>query len=71
MAAELAEANRAYLDRHGFLFIVCATGRTAEAMLTDLRDRMPRSRAEELRTAAEEQIKITRLRLRKLLGELG
>jgi len=71
VAAELADANRAYLDRHGFLFIVCATGRTGEAMLADLRDRTPRSLAEELRTAAEEQIKITRLRLRKLLGELA
>jgi allantoicase len=69
--AELAEANRAYLERHGFLFIVCATGRSAEAMLADLRARTPRSLAEELRTAAEEQLQITRLRLHKLLGELA
>jgi len=71
LAADLADANRAYLDRHGFLFIVCATGRTGDAMLAELRDRLPRSLADELRTAAEEQIKITRLRLRKLLGELA
>jgi allantoicase len=71
LAAELADANRGYLDRHGFLFIVCATGRTGEAMLAELRARLPRPLAEELRTAAEEQIKITRLRLRKLLGELA
>jgi allantoicase len=71
LAAELAEANRAYLERHGFLFIVCATGRTAEAMLEELRARTPGSRAGELRTAAEEQIKITRLRLHKLIGELA
>ncbi|HEY6179184.1 MAG TPA: 2-oxo-4-hydroxy-4-carboxy-5-ureidoimidazoline decarboxylase, partial [Kofleriaceae bacterium] len=69
--AELADANRTYFDRHGFGFIVCATGRSAEAMLADLRVRTPRSLAEELRTAAEEQIKITRLRLHKLLGELA
>jgi allantoicase len=69
--AELAEANRAYLDKHGFLFIVCATGRSAEAMLADLRARTPSSLADELRTAAEEQIKITRLRLHKLIGELA
>jgi allantoicase len=69
--AELAEANRAYLERHGFLFIVCATGRSAEAMLADLRARTPSSLADELRTAAEEQIKITRLRLHKLIGELA
>jgi allantoicase len=73
LVAELAEANRAYFARHGFIFIVCATGRTAEAMLADLRSRTPRAPADELRTAAEEQIKITRLRLGKLLGhgELG
>ena len=69
--AELAEANRIYHERHGLLFIVCATGRSAEAMLADLRARTPRSLADELRTAAEEQIKITRLRLHKLLGELA
>jgi len=71
LTAELAEANRAYFDRHGFVFIVCATGRTAEAMLVELRARTPSSAADELRTAAEEQIKITRLRLHKLLGELA
>ena len=71
LVADLAAANRAYFDRHGFLFIVCATGRSADAMLADLRDRTPRGLAEELRTAAEEQIKITRLRLRKLIAELA
>jgi allantoicase len=71
LSAELAEANRAYEGRHGFIFIVCATGRGAGAMLADLRARTPRSLAEELRTAAEEQIKITRLRLHKLIGELS
>jgi allantoicase len=71
LTAELAEANRVYFERHGFLFIVCATGRSAEAMLADLCERTPRSPAAELRTAAEEQIKITRLRLRKLIGELA
>ena len=69
--AELAEANRAYSERHGFMFIVCATGRSAEAMLADLRARLPSSLADELRTAAEEQIEITRLRLHKLLAELA
>ena len=69
--AELAAANRAYEERHGFIFIVCATGRSAESMLDDLRDRVGRSQAEELRTCAEEQMKITRLRLAKLIGELA
>ena len=59
----LAEANAAYLDRFGFIFIVCATGKTAEEMLALLRARLPNSRATELRIAAEEQAKITALRL--------
>ena len=71
LLSELAEANRAYFDKHGFVFIVCATGRTAEAMLAELHARTPCASAEELRTAAEEQIKITRLRLGKLIGELA
>jgi OHCU decarboxylase len=71
ITAELAQANRAYFDRHGFIFILCATGLSADAMLAELRARMPRALADELRTAAEEQIKITRLRLRKLMGELA
>jgi allantoicase len=68
---ELAAANRAYEEQHGFIFIVCATGRSAEGMLADLRARAGRPAAEELRTAAEEQAKITRLRLGKLMGELA
>jgi 2-oxo-4-hydroxy-4-carboxy-5-ureidoimidazoline decarboxylase len=70
-AEALAAANQAYETKHGFIFIVCATGRTADAMLADLRARTPNSTAVEERTAAEEQIKITRLRLHKLMGELG
>jgi allantoicase len=69
--AALAEANRAYEAKHGFIYIVCASGRTADAMLADLLARLERSRPIELRTAAEEQMKITRLRLAKLLTELG
>jgi 2-oxo-4-hydroxy-4-carboxy-5-ureidoimidazoline decarboxylase len=60
---ELAQANREYLDRFGFIFIVCATGKSAEEMLQLLRDRLPHDRASELRIAAEEQAKITALRL--------
>jgi allantoicase len=67
--AELAELNARYEAKHGFIFIVCASGRSAEAMLAELRTREGRDRASELRTAAEEQAKITRLRLGKLLEE--
>jgi len=66
--AALAEANRAYLDRFGYIFIVCATGRTAPEMLARLRERLPHSPPEEIRIAAGEQAKITRLRLEKLLA---
>lgn len=68
---ELAEANHAYEAKHGFIYIVCASGRTADAMLAELHARLGNPRAIELRTAAEEQAKITRLRLTKLLQELA
>jgi OHCU decarboxylase len=59
----LAEANDSYLDRFGFIFIVCATGKSADEMLALLRDRLKNDRATELRIAAEEQAKITAIRL--------
>jgi allantoicase len=69
--ARLADANREYEAKNGFIFIVCATGRTADEMLADLEKRLRNPAADELRTAAEEQAKITRLRLTKLIGELA
>jgi len=60
---ELAKANERYLDRFGFIFIVCAMGKSAEEMLRLLRDRLRNERATELRIAAEEHAKITSLRL--------
>jgi len=59
----LADGNRAYFDKFGFIFIVCAAGKSAEQMLALLRDRLANDRATELRAAAEEQAKITALRL--------
>ena len=59
----LADANARYLERFGFIFIVCATGKSAEEMLGLLRDRLKNDRGPELRIAAEEQAKITALRL--------
>lgn len=61
--AALAEANERYFDRFGFIFIVCATGKSAEEMLVLLRERLQHDRPTELRIAAEEQAKITALRL--------
>lgn len=60
----LAIDNETYVKRFGFIFIVCATGKSAEEMLKLLRDRLNNDRATELRIAAEEQAKITALRLR-------
>lgn len=65
--AALARANKAYEDKFGFIFIVCASGKSAEEMLSILGSRLGNERDAELRVAAGEQGKITRLRLRKLL----
>jgi allantoicase len=63
----LAEANAAYESRFGHIFIVCATGKSADEMLAIVRGRTENPPEEELRNAAEEQRKITRLRLMKLV----
>lgn len=65
--AELVEANRRYESRFGHIFIVCATGKSAGEMLILLQERIANDPATELRTAADEQRKITHLRLEKLL----
>lgn len=62
----LRDENRAYLDRFGFIFIVCATGKSAAQMLELLRARLPNDPETELRIAVGEQAKITKLRLEKL-----
>jgi 5-hydroxyisourate hydrolase / 2-oxo-4-hydroxy-4-carboxy-5-ureidoimidazoline decarboxylase len=69
--ARLAEANREYEARFGYIFIVCATGRSAEEMLQRLEGRLDNDPLIELRVAADEQRKITRLRLAKLLEARG
>lgn len=61
----LAAGNAAYEKKFGYIFIVCATGLTAGQMLARLRDRLTNDPATELRVAAEEQAKITELRLKK------
>jgi OHCU decarboxylase len=64
----LAEGNAAYEARFGYIYIVCATGRTADEMLDLLQSRLQNDPGTEIRAAAEEQRKITRLRLQKLLA---
>lgn len=63
----LAQGNTDYENRFGFIFIVFATGKTAKQMLDLLLERLPNGRADELRIAAGEQHKITKLRIQKLL----
>lgn len=67
--AELAEVNRLYHEKFGFIFIVCATGKSAREMLAIAKARIRNSVQTELALAAEEQNKITRLRLDKFLEQ--
>ena len=64
---ELEKANRLYEEKFGFIFIVCATGKTAEEMLDLCRRRVRNDADSEIRIAADEQRKITEIRLKKLL----
>ena len=63
----LETINRQYEDRFDHTFIVCATGRSAEEMLALAQLRMANDAETELRVAGEEQLKITRLRLMRLV----
>jgi 2-oxo-4-hydroxy-4-carboxy-5-ureidoimidazoline decarboxylase len=62
----LKEKNEQYLAKFGFIFIVCATGKTATEMLGILTERLANNTEKELRVAAEEQRKITKIRLEKI-----
>ncbi len=62
----LRDGNLAYEERFGFIFIVCASGKSAAEMLALLRSRLHNDPDDELRIAAAEQAKITHLRLEKL-----
>ena len=66
---ELARLNQEYEQKFGYIYIVCATGKSPEEMLSILKHRMDNGPAEELRVAAAEQAKITELRLKKLLEQ--
>lgn len=63
----LAEGNRAYEERFGYIFVVFASGRSADEMLVLLRQRMSNVPETELTIATKEQWKIMRLRLDELL----
>jgi 2-oxo-4-hydroxy-4-carboxy-5-ureidoimidazoline decarboxylase len=63
----LSEANRLYQEKFGFIFIVCATGKSAKEMLQLLIVRLDNKKEDEIKIAMEEQNKITAIRLEKLL----
>ncbi|MGO9590145.1 MAG: allantoicase [Candidatus Acidiferrales bacterium] len=69
--AEMAEANFEYQSKFGYVFLICARGKTAAEILSSLRQRMPNDPETELHVAAEEQRKITHVRLEKLLRGLA
>ncbi len=62
----LADANRSYEQHFGHVFLICATGLSGDQMLEDLNRRLRNDATTELRVAAGEQMKITRLRLERL-----
>lgn len=63
----LSEGNQLYEEKFGYIFIVCATGKSAAEMLDMLQARLNNKPEEEIEMAAEEQNKITKLRIEKLL----
>ena len=65
---QLGEGNRNYFERFGFIFIICATGKSADEILAELHRRLKNDRDTELKNAAEQQRLITRLRLLKLVA---
>lgn len=67
--AALINANQEYERRFGYIYIVCATGKSAEEMLEIARDRLGNDPERELKVAAAEQRRITRLRLEKVLED--
>ena len=68
IARELADGNRAYEQRFGHVFLVCASGRSAAELLATLRARLANDPQTERRIVTDELRKITQLRMRKLLA---
>jgi OHCU decarboxylase len=66
--AAIATGNRQYEERFGHVFLISAAGRRPEEILRQLTRRLDNSPEEELRVAAEEHRRITRLRLDRMLG---
>jgi len=63
----LAAANKKYEEKFGYIFIICAAGKSADEMLAILQNRLQNSAEVEIEIAADEQNRITKLRIEKLL----
>lgn len=66
--SRLHSANHEYLNKNGFIFIICATGLSAQTMLVKLEERLGNSSEQEMQIAAAEQLKISLLRIDKALS---
>ena len=64
---KLQQGNEEYYSRFGYIFIICATGKSADQVLASLGGRLKNDPAAELQIAANEQRKITLLRLQKIM----
>jgi 2-oxo-4-hydroxy-4-carboxy-5-ureidoimidazoline decarboxylase len=67
MLTQLKQLNDDYQEKFGFIFIVCATGKTASQILETLSQRIVNERSEEIINAAEEQRKILQIRIEKMI----
>jgi allantoicase len=67
----LLELNDAYFKKFGFIYIVCASGKSAPLLLQLLEERLRSSKKAEMENAAREQSKITRLRMENWLASQG
>mmetsp|Transcript_17322 Transcript_17322/g.28447 ORF Transcript_17322/g.28447 Transcript_17322/m.28447 type:complete len:148 (+) Transcript_17322:165-608(+) len=68
---ELAKGNQDYERKFGYIFIICATGKTATQMNDMLQARLPNDRETEIHVAMGEESKIIQIRMQKLLSELA
>jgi OHCU decarboxylase len=64
----LARGNAAYEARFGYVFLISAAGRSADEILAALEQRLGNDPGTELKTAAAEHRRITRLRLERLMA---
>jgi 2-oxo-4-hydroxy-4-carboxy-5-ureidoimidazoline decarboxylase len=67
LIAELYNLNQQYFERFGFIFLICASGKSPEYMCRELKNRLNNSRKDELEIAQTEQNKISLLRIKQLL----